>query len=64
MMLVTLAATSYQLLGKKFGLRTHLLALKKFLLLGQGDFVVGLMDLLNPELDKPADELYVRLFTG
>lgn len=37
---------------EQYNLRTHLYAIKKFLLLGQGDFVVYLMDTLKPELDK------------
>lgn len=48
-------STNARLLGlmlDKFKLRTHLAAIKKFLLLGQGDFVVCLMDALKPELDK------------
>ena len=33
------------------------LMLKRFLLLGQGDFVRVLLDAVRPELDKPAGEV-------
>eukprot|EP00605_Chrysophyceae_sp_TOSAG23-4_P001406 GSChrysophyteH1.ASY1.ANO1.1528.1 assembled CDS len=45
-------------------LHTHLYALKQFLLLGQGDFVVGLMDIVGPELRKRATQLYRHNLTG
>ncbi|KAM7540599.1 hypothetical protein Aperf_G00000043295 [Anoplocephala perfoliata] len=35
----------------------HLTACRKFLLLGQGDFIQRLMDLLQEELDSPAENL-------
>ena len=47
-----------KLLQKRFHLSTHLLALKKFMLLGQGDFVTCLMDSVGPELKKRANQLY------
>ena len=53
-----------ELMQERYQLRTHLSALKKFLLLGQGDFVVWLMDMLQPELDKAADEMYHHSLTG
>ena len=53
-----------ELMQGRYQLRTHLAALKKFLLLGQGDFVVCLMDALQPELDKPADEMFHHSLTG
>jgi hypothetical protein len=37
-----------ELMRERFQLGTHLRALKKFLLLGQGDFVTLLMDMLGP----------------
>ncbi|XP_068228205.1 gamma-tubulin complex component 3 homolog [Palaemon carinicauda] len=37
---------------------THLRALRRYLLLGQGDFVRYLMEILSPELNKPASNLY------
>ena len=42
----------------RFSLHAHLLALKQFLLLGQGDFVICLMDVIGPELKKRANQLY------
>ncbi|MPC17584.1 Gamma-tubulin complex component 3 [Portunus trituberculatus] len=39
-------------------LMDHLRALRRYLLLGQGDFIHYLMEILNPELDKPATNLY------
>lgn len=36
----------------------HLTALKKFLLLGQGDFIGNLMQNVKAELDRPAKDLY------
>jgi gamma-tubulin complex component 3 len=53
-----------ELMMKKFLLRTHLAALKKFLLLGQGDFVVVLMDALREELNKPSEDMYRHSLTG
>lgn len=53
-----------ELMMKKFQLRTHLAALKKFLLLGQGDFVVVLMDALREELNKPSEDMYRHSLTG
>ena len=47
-----------------WGLLRHLDALKRFLLLGQGDFVVGLMDTLGPELNKRAAHVYRHNLTG
>lgn len=39
-------------------LMDHLRALRRYLLLGQGDFIHYLMEILNPELGKPATNLY------
>lgn len=52
--------TNTQLMGlmmDKFQIRLHCLALKKYLLLGQGDFIQHLMDSLQLELNKPARQL-------
>jgi hypothetical protein len=46
------------LLMSRFHLHTHLSALKKFMLLGQGDFVTVLMDGVGPELKKRANQLF------
>ncbi|KAG1659954.1 Gamma-tubulin complex component 3 [Nymphon striatum] len=42
----------------------HMQALRSYLLLGQGDFIRHLMDLLEPELIKPADSLYLYSLSG
>ncbi|GAB4814758.1 hypothetical protein N2152v2_001804 [Parachlorella kessleri] len=42
---------------RRQGLVAHLGAVKRFLLLGQGDFVQSLLDLVEGELDKPAREV-------
>ena len=55
------AVTSKKLIEvmfKKFKLKGHLIALKKFLLIGQGDFLQYLMDLISEELNNPADKIY------
>ena len=52
------------LMESRFFLSTHLLSLKKFMLLGQGDFVTCLMDALGPELRKKATALYRHNLTG
>ncbi|PRP86999.1 gamma-tubulin complex component 3 [Planoprotostelium fungivorum] len=41
----------------QFKFREHCWAIKRYLLLGQGDFIQYLMDLLEPELDGPASML-------
>ncbi len=45
-------------------LLAHLLALKKFLLLGQGDFATSLMDRLGNELGKRASQIYRHNLNG
>lgn len=52
------------LMYSRFHVKRHLLALKKFLLLGQGDFVTCLMDGIGPELKKRALQLYRHNLTG
>jgi gamma-tubulin complex component 3 len=42
----------------------HLLSLRKYLLLRQGDFIQHLMDLLEQDLAKPAELLYVHNLTS
>lgn len=53
-----------QLLERRFHYKQHLLALKRFLLLGQGDFVMCLMDGIAPELKKRANQLYRHNLTA
>uniref|UniRef100_A0A158QGG9 Gamma-tubulin complex component n=1 Tax=Rodentolepis nana TaxID=102285 RepID=A0A158QGG9_RODNA len=43
-----------EILFQKYHLMDHLTACRKFLLLGQGDFIQRLIDLLQVELDEPA----------
>ncbi|TGZ85706.1 hypothetical protein EX30DRAFT_393032 [Ascodesmis nigricans] len=52
------------LMGEKFKLFEHLKALKKFLLLGQGDFIALLMEVLSENLDRPAGALYRHTLTA
>ena len=52
------------MMNSSFNLNVHLLALKKFMLLGQGDFVTCLMDSVGPELKKRANQLYRHNLTG
>nr|CAD7264144.1 unnamed protein product [Timema shepardi] len=42
----------------KYNFLDHLQAMRKYLLLGQGDFIRYLMELLEPELKKPVTQLY------
>ena len=42
----------------KFQLMSHLAALRKYMLLGQGDIMRYLLDLLDTELCQPASQLY------
>jgi gamma-tubulin complex component 3 len=53
-----------QLLEQRFHYRQHLAALKRFLLLGQGDFVMCLMDGVGPELKKRANQLFRHNLTA
>ena len=46
------------LLMDKYGLKQHLQAILRYLLLAQGDFVECLHDLLKEELSKPAKDVY------
>lgn len=48
----------------KFGLWSHLLAYKKYILLNQGDFIALLMDSIGDSLDKPANTLYRHNLTA
>ncbi|XP_004631222.1 gamma-tubulin complex component 3 [Octodon degus] len=51
-------------LSKKYSLLDHMQAMRRYLLLGQGDFIRHLMDLLKPELVRPATTLYQHNLTG
>lgn len=52
------------LLMEQFALKEHCLALRLFLLLGQGDFVEALMDMASSELDKDAREVHKHQLLG
>jgi gamma-tubulin complex component 3 len=52
------------LMSDKFELFEHLHALKKYLLLGQGDFIALLMESLSDSLDRPANSLYRHNLTA
>ncbi|XP_056443702.1 gamma-tubulin complex component 3 [Gadus macrocephalus] len=51
-------------LNRDYLLLDHLQAMRRYLLLGQGDFIRHLMDLLKPELARPATTLYQHNLTG
>ena len=60
-------ATMAHLIGlmtNKFKLLEHLTALKKYLMLGQGDFVALLMESLASNLDRPANSQYRHTLTA
>ncbi|CEP14067.1 hypothetical protein [Parasitella parasitica] len=52
------------ILKTKYKLMEHLKALKRYLLLGQGDFIQYLMDILWVNLSKPAKTLFRHNLTG
>ncbi|RMD42312.1 hypothetical protein DV735_g2814, partial [Chaetothyriales sp. CBS 134920] len=52
------------LMSTKFGLFTHLAAIKKYMLLSQGDFIDLLMESLAPNLDRPANSQYRHTLTS
>lgn len=52
------------LMDDKFHLFEHLNALKRYLLLGQGDFIALLMESLSTNLDRPAGSQYRHTLTA
>ncbi|KAL1311602.1 hypothetical protein AAFC00_001715 [Neodothiora populina] len=52
------------LMDTRFKLFEHLTALKKYLLLGQGDFIALLMESLASNLDRPANSQYRHTLTA
>ncbi|XP_018331578.1 gamma-tubulin complex component 3 [Agrilus planipennis] len=52
------------MLKDKFRLMEHLQAFRRYLLLGQGDFIRHLLELLAPELSRTAAELYGHTLTA
>jgi len=59
----TMARLIY-LMDDKFQLFEHLSALKRYLLLGQGDFIALLMESLSTNLDRPAGSQYRHTLTA
>lgn len=53
-----------QVLHTKYKFMDHLKAMRRYLLLGQGDFIRHLMDLLEEDLAKPAQTLFLHNLTG
>jgi gamma-tubulin complex component 3 len=51
-------------LFEKYQFYNHCRAIRKYLLLGQGDFIQNLMDSLVSELSKPAGQLYKYTLLG
>lgn len=60
----TTMARLIHLMDDKFKLFDHLRALKKYLLLGQGDFIAVLMESLASNLDRPANSQYRHTLTA
>ena len=60
----TTMARLMHLMADKFKLVEHLTALKKYLLLGQGDFIALLMESLASNLDRPANTLFRHSLTA
>ncbi|KAI1997361.1 Microtubule-nucleating Tub4p (gamma-tubulin) complex component [Ophidiomyces ophidiicola] len=60
----TTMARLIHLMDSKFKLFEHLNALKKYLLLGQGDFIALLMESLASNLDRPANSQYRHTLTA
>ncbi|KAL8714019.1 MAG: hypothetical protein Q9220_002165 [cf. Caloplaca sp. 1 TL-2023] len=60
----TTMARLIELMDSKFQLFEHLRALKKYLLLGQGDFIALLMESLSSNLDRPAGSQYRHTLTA
>jgi len=60
----TVMAWLMKLMETKFSLFSHLGALKKYLLLGQGDFIALLMESLASNLDRPANSQYRHTLTA
>jgi gamma-tubulin complex component 3 len=52
------------LMSEKYNLFIHLKAIKRYLLLSQGDFIALLMESLAPNLDRPANSQYRHTLTS
>ena len=51
-------------LFKKYKFVEHLHAIRRYLLLGQGDFIRHLMDVLHEDLARPASSLFLHNLTS
>ncbi|KAK7517372.1 spindle pole body component alp6 [Phyllosticta citriasiana] len=60
----TTMARLIHLMANKFKLFEHLRALKKYILLGAGDFIAVLMESLSSNLDQPANTQYRHTLTA
>lgn len=60
----TTMARLIHLMADKFKLFEHLQALKKYILLGAGDFIAILMESLSSNLDQPANTQYRHTLTA
>ena len=60
----TTMARLIRLMAEKFRLFDHLQALKKYILLGAGDFIAVLMESLASNLDRPANTQYRHTLTA
>ncbi|CAI6334225.1 unnamed protein product [Periconia digitata] len=60
----TTMARLIDLMANKFKLFEHLQALKRYLLLGAGDFIAVLMESLSSNLDRPANTQYRHTLTA
>ncbi|KAF2841892.1 hypothetical protein M501DRAFT_988171 [Patellaria atrata CBS 101060] len=60
----TTMARLIHLMADKFKLFDHLQALKKYILLGAGDFIAVLMESLSSNLDRPANTQYRHTLTA
>lgn len=60
----TTMARLTHLMSTKFGLFTHLAAIKKYMLLAQGDFFALLIESLAQHLDRPVNSMYRHNLTS
>jgi gamma-tubulin complex component 3 len=60
----TVGSKLLDVLMRRESLPAHLAALRRYILLGQGDFVRTLLDLAGPELDRPAKEISIFSLQG
>ena len=61
---LTTTSKLVDLMKTKFGFWDHLDAFKKYILLGQGDFIAILMESIGDSLDRPANSLYRHNLTA